>query len=338
MFLGELLCIFPFIYFYFQSKQKKKRDPEVVKSTEDTPFHYIFAAPTICDLTASTLGNVAMLFIHASVWQMMRGAIIVFSGIFSIVFLKRKLYLHNWIGMVIVCCGLLLVGVSSMIKGNSETSGMLQLLGILLVVGAQLIAALQMVVEESLLKSRSYHPTNVVFMEGFWGVTFMICIFFPILNATPHLFPTSPEAYNVSKENPAVLVYNENFIDALVQMRNFPLYLILDLVVLLSIAFFNFFGLSVTRSLSAVHRTLIDACRTIFVWSVQVLLFIIDPVTFKHVGEELSLYSLLQLGGFIFLIIGTLIYNEILRLPKLTSYAQKEKDQEAEKKLLNIIN
>ena len=40
-----------------------------------------------------------------------------------------------------------------------------------------------------------------------------------------------------------------------------------------SIAFYNFFGLSVTQSLTCVHRTLIDACRTIIVWLVYFLIF-----------------------------------------------------------------
>jgi hypothetical protein len=33
-----------------------------------------------------------------------------------------------------------------------------------------------------------------------------------------------------------------------------------------SIAFFNFFGISVTKNLSGTARCTIDACRTLFVW------------------------------------------------------------------------
>lgn len=35
-----------------------------------------------------------------------------------------------------------------------------------------------------------------------------------------------------------------------------------------SIAFFNFFGISVTRALSGASRATIDACRTLFIWLV----------------------------------------------------------------------
>jgi hypothetical protein len=35
---------------------------------------------------------------------------------------------------------------------------------------------------------------------------------------------------------------------------------------IISIAFFNFFGISVTKKLSGASRCTIDACRTLFVW------------------------------------------------------------------------
>jgi hypothetical protein len=35
---------------------------------------------------------------------------------------------------------------------------------------------------------------------------------------------------------------------------------------IVSIAFFNFFGISVTKNLSGAARCTIDACRTLFVW------------------------------------------------------------------------
>ena len=36
---------------------------------------------------------------------------------------------------------------------------------------------------------------------------------------------------------------------------------------ILSIAAFNFFGISVTKNLSGAARATIDACRTLFVWA-----------------------------------------------------------------------
>jgi FtsH-binding integral membrane protein len=39
----------------------------------------------------------------------------------------------------------------------------------------------------------------------------------------------------------------------------------------LSIAFFNFFGLSVTKYMSATHRMVLDSLRTIIIWAVSLL-------------------------------------------------------------------
>ncbi|PIK40333.1 putative solute carrier family 35 member F6, partial [Apostichopus japonicus] len=55
----------------------------------------------------------------------------------------------------------------------------------------------------------------------------------------------------------------EDTIDALFQIYQSPQLLAFCLLYLFSITFYNYCGLAVTKSLTAVHRTLIDACRTI---------------------------------------------------------------------------
>jgi hypothetical protein len=69
-----------------------------------------------------------------------------------------------------------------------------------------------------------------------------------------------------------------------------------------SIAFFNFFGVSISKELSAIHRTLIDATRTICVWIVQIFIYY---VVSKDYGEAWSHPgSYLQLFGFVLLVLG----------------------------------
>lgn len=64
----------------------------------------------------------------------------------------------------------------------------------------------------------------------------------------------------------------------------------------ISIAMFNFFGLSVTRHVSATARSLTDTCRTLTIWIVSLGL-----------GWEKLLFplSLLQVLGFSLLVYGT---------------------------------
>jgi drug/metabolite transporter (DMT)-like permease len=333
MFIGEFLCVIPFLIYFCGSNRGYQSINDDKK--EENPFHYVFALTTTCDLVASTLGNISLLWVPASIWQMMRGSIIIFSGVLSVLFLKRVLKPFNWFGMSVVLFGLVCVGLSTLLKTlndannntNDKNDTFLTAIGILLVLGAQLIAATQMVIQEFLLKKRNYHTTNVVFMEGFWGCLIMISVVLPITYLTPDAPVVGPPYTNASNAtiNPAIQIYHENSIDAMFQLSKNSTLLILELCIIVSIASFNIFGLSVTKSLSAVHRTLIDTCRTIFVWGVQVLLYLIDPITFANVGEKLTIYSLVQLFGFIFLIMGTLIYNQIIKLPFLFNYETEEK-------------
>ena len=70
-----------------------------------------------------------------------------------------------------------------------------------------------------------------------------------------------------------------------------------------------------SQHLSAVHRTLIDASRTVVVWMIE--LFLYYAVNDKDIGEAWTSYSPLQLGGFIVLLFGTLLYNGVIKFEAL---------------------
>jgi hypothetical protein len=68
---------------------------------------------------------------------------------------------------------------------------------------------------------------------------------------------------------------------------------------IVSIAIFNWCGVCVTKRLSCTARLSIDACRTVLVWAASLL---IGWETFKSA----------QLLGFLILICGSILYNELL--------------------------
>jgi hypothetical protein len=80
-----------------------------------------------------------------------------------------------------------------------------------------------------------------------------------------------------------------------------------------SIAFFNFFGISVTKAMSASHRMVLDSVRTIIIWAVGLVAF----------GES---FAPLQLVGFVILLLGTGFFNELIRLPCLKKYHDELRD------------
>lgn len=70
----------------------------------------------------------------------------------------------------------------------------------------------------------------------------------------------------------------------------------------ISISFFNYCGLSVTRNISATSRSTIDTCRTLFIWIFSL------AFGWEH-------FSWLQVVGFIVLIYGTFVFNDVVILP-----------------------
>ncbi|KAF6036115.1 SLC35F6 [Bugula neritina] len=93
----------------------------------------------------------------------------------------------------------------------------------------------------------------------------------------------------------------ENALDAFYQMGSNWQIIVAQVGNVVSIAFFNFSGISVTRELSATTRMVLDSLRTIVVWVVSVIVW--DP------------FNAVQIPGFILLGLGTAIYNGLLTKP-----------------------
>ncbi|KAK7018698.1 hypothetical protein SK128_026497 [Halocaridina rubra] len=81
----------------------------------------IFYAPAFCDMVATSTMYLGLTLTYASSFQMLRGAVIVFTGLLSVAFLGRKLRYFQWIGIFAVIGGLVIVGVSDFI-GTTDTS------------------------------------------------------------------------------------------------------------------------------------------------------------------------------------------------------------------------
>lgn len=80
----------------------------------------------------------------------------------------------------------------------------------------------------------------------------------------------------------------------------------LSVAVCFTMAMFNGFGVTVTKNASSAQRATIDTARTLLIW----IFFMAVEVNGKR--EQ---FYVLQLVGFIFLVIGTLVFNEILIVP-----------------------
>jgi drug/metabolite transporter (DMT)-like permease len=318
MFLGEFLCLIVFeigrCYKNCQKKSQILEYPIAVNAQISVDFEleesktwrswFIFILPTFCDVLGTSFAGIGLLWVNASVWQMLRGSIIIFSGILSVLFLKRRLLPYRWLGMTVTVIGLGVVGISSFLD-STEDSGQIHLLaiGIAFILAGQFCNAIQMVMEESFVKSKGFPPLQIVGLEGFWGLVLMCLILLPAMYFIP--FP----------------LFHDDSVDAIEKTKNDNLLLAMMLLYIVSIAFYNFCGISVTKQLTAVHRTLVDASRTILVWVVDIIIFYFSSN--KEYGESWTKHSYVQLIGFFILIVGTLIYNAVIKIPGL-KYEPKE--------------
>jgi len=179
--------------------------------------------------------------------------------------------------------GITIVGLANLLFADSDSASN-PLVGDALVLVAQLVVATQFVVEEKVLGHMEVPALMAVGFEGFWGLILLSIIL--------------PCMYVIKIGGDRV----EDSYDALVQVSNSTNLLLAILMSICSISFFNFFGISITKYLSATHRTTIDSCRTLFVWVVSMAL-----------GWESFIG--LQLVGFVFLVTGTFLYNKVINLP-----------------------
>jgi len=259
----------------------------------------LLALPAICDILGTTLMNAGLLMVAASIYQMTRGALVLFVGLFSVVFLKRKLYLFHWVSLFGVVLGVAVVGLAGYlypdvkaqaadIVVDPSADALRAVLGVALIAGAQIFTATQFVLEEFLLERSNIDPLQVVGWEGLFGLATtligMLVLHFAIGRT------------DAGRYGPFDMV------EGLRQMTDNKIVLVSSLLIMVSIGGFNFFGLSVTRSVSATSRSTIDTCRTLFIWIVSL-------------GLGWETFKWLQVLGFVFLVYFTFLFNGIVQPP-----------------------
>jgi hypothetical protein len=112
----------------------------------------MLAIPTFFDLIATVLMNIGLLSVTASVYQMLRGAEMLFAALFAVVFLKRSLNKYHYRGIGCCIAGIALVGASSLLAGEGSASHAVApgaiLFGMALIVASQAVQAAQITFED----------------------------------------------------------------------------------------------------------------------------------------------------------------------------------------------
>lgn len=315
-------CYFAFKIWYYWRVARQK-DISLFGPQKFNPL--VWAIPAVCDLAGTSTMYLALTWTYAASFQMLRGSVIIFTGILSVTFLGNKMKWFQWVGMLIVILGLATVGTGDYIffeSGKVSMSKEMILAGDLLIIVAQGIAAIQMTVEEKIIKKYKVPPLQGVGWEGIFGFSLLLIFLIPMYFIPWHL-PSSQDFWQDD-------IRFEDAIDGVVQMSHSWQLILANLGLIVSIAFFNFSGLTITEKMNATTRMVLDSVRTIFIWAVSLIL-----------GWQAFEY--LQPIGYAILFVGTCVYYDLIFMPGIRylmkklapgSYVQHVQDRNKEKEPL----
>lgn len=268
----------------------------------------------------TTLMNVGLILTPVSIFQMSRGALVLWVAVLSVIFLRRHLWLYQWVSLIIVTFGVCLVGLSGSLakEALSDPTELLATVaarpaddparaavGVMVILFAQIFTAGQYV-SNLLLKSISrieiYTWVQVVEEKimSRYTVEPLVSVLYGIFSIKPEL---TPDQKAVTLEGFFGLVttliampflhlflrHRSSYFDiprGWHQIISTPTVLWSCFAIMLSIGSFNFFGLSVTHSVSATTRSTVDTCRTLGIWIVSLGLgweALVWPVSFLQV-------------------------------------------------------
>lgn len=208
----------------------------------------------------------------------------------SVAFLNRRLVPREWFGILFVIFGLAIVGAADFMSSDTNSGAYSRnniITGDLLIILAQIITSVQMVYEERYVAGMDIPALQAVGWEGFFGFSVLGFLLVPMY------YIKVGHPFNNNAHGSL-----EDFVDAMTQIGNNWQLIMALLGTVVSIAFFNFAGISVTKEISATTRMVLDSVRTMVIWVVALA-----------VGWQQ--FHWLQVIGFSGLLFGMCLYNNV---------------------------
>lgn len=261
----------------------------------------------VVPIVSSALAVVAMSIeiaglvrVNLSVYQMLRGALTIFSTLFSAKFLKRTFHAYQLVGIALLVVALIVVGVASclMTGFDARWTWKDRLIGSLLIVFGQVLQGGQLVFDEYMSQCMGLPPLFIIGMEGVWGLFLDVLIAIPLVSIIPG---SDPSPFGGSLE-----YIGDTFL-MLAHSWKLSLTVITMLIV---VGCSCMCAMTVTATMSSVHRTILEALRTLTVFVSMIFIGF-----WSDFGEKWVVWSWLELAGFMLLVYSSLVFNNIVRLP-----------------------
>ena len=188
-------------------------------------------------------------------------------------------------------------------------------MGYLLIIASLFFNGFFFVFEQKLLSKYHLEPLQVVGYEGLFG----LCAYFvilPIISYIPCSFGESACVFDLHS-----LPFLESPLAYFREAGSSGSLLFFCILGVFSIATFNVTGVTVTKYINALARSIADVTRTILVWGIGIIITLTAGANYPNFEWEIVKVGavFIELLGFVILVAGNLIYNKIIKIPGITT-------------------
>lgn len=283
--------------FYFGKRLFLKNLPPL------PPFNILLlmCIPSFLDNAFTSVLLYGRMITAPSVNRTLSSIMLIGNMVMSYFFLKSKFSRNSVLGAFFIFVGSTIVGFNAISeKGLGQTSS----LGLSIIIFYYIFCNIQLILEEYLLKGLKNIDLDPMLLVGIEGLTGLVysCGFILIGN----LIPCTP----IGDNDYALCAYKyvENINIAFKQLNLAPKIIVYSIVQMIALGIFNFVALKISKIINSTYRTILGFLNVILIWVHSVLM-----------GWE-NLKPL-QLLGYSIIIIGVLVFREIVHLIK-----EKEED------------
>jgi drug/metabolite transporter (DMT)-like permease len=136
----------------------------VSKESYNKKMVLLMIIPSMFECVAFCLGTYAQILMALSLAMIMKGAKVVFSAIFTVTFLKRKLENYHWFAVVFCVAGLAIAGGSEYLN-NSDKVGTI-LLGTAMMLSCECLKAFHIIFDEKMIQTDRNGDVGQLFVLG----------------------------------------------------------------------------------------------------------------------------------------------------------------------------
>ena len=296
LFGSVILSLIPYLY-------KLSKTPKTVSAPKPSDLVRM-GVPGLSDAVAQILTQLGTIRIPVSLVMVLKGSRVVFSAILSIFMLRRKLYPYHWASVFLCLVGLTLTSISQLIN-DLHGKGSIAI-GITMILAAEAFRSVRIVSEEQYIKKYHYNEFLMIGVEGVYGFVVALSALL-IVNALPGSDFGSVE----NLDNTNRMIASSTVIIVILSLL--PIW----------VNGMYLSGVFVTKYLSAVYNALATVLTAVVVWLYEIIIFYSVG---NGYGQPWTSSSYMQLGGFMLILVSTLMYDKTLKIPLLFSYQPIEEE------------